>query len=82
MDERVSADINTKALRALYDNLGQDVKIALAVNEAVLNSREADFRGHFQKEKRIKNAIREVLPDIKEEELKNLFEIIKNQNDY
>lgn len=82
MDESVSADINTKALRALYDNLGQDVKIALAVNEAVLNSREADWRGHFQKEKGIKNAIRVAMPDIKDEELKNIFEIIKNQNDY
>ena len=74
--------INTKALRALYDNLGQDEDIALAVNEAVLNSREADWRGHFQKEKRIKNAIKDVLTDIKEEELKSLFEIIKEQNDY
>ena len=82
MDESVSAEINTKALRALYDNLGQDVKIALAVNEAVLNSREADWRGHFQKEKGIKNAIREVLPNIENEDLKNLFEIIKEQHDY
>jgi type I restriction enzyme R subunit len=82
MDESVSAEINTKALRALYDNLGQDVKIALAINEAVLNSREADWRGHFQKEKGIKNAIREVLPNIENEDLKNLFEIIKEQHDY
>jgi len=82
MSESISPEINSKALRALYDNLGQDVKTALAVNEAVLNSREADFRGHFQKEKRIKNAIREVLPNIEDEALKSLFEIIKEQNDY
>src|SRR5208283_5089343 len=75
MDESVSADINTKGLRALYDNLGQDVKLALSVDEAIINSREADWRGHFQKEKGIENAIRVVMPDIKDEELKNIFEI-------
>lgn len=82
MAESVSAEIKTPALRALYDNLGQDVNLALSLNEAIINSLEADWRGHFQKEKRIKNAIRSVMPDIKDEELKNLFEIIKNQNDY
>lgn len=82
MSESIDPKINTKALRALYDNLGQDVDLALAINEAVLDSREADFRGHFQKEKRIKIAIKAVAPDMKEEELKSLFEIIKEQNDY
>ena len=82
MNETVSPEINTKSLRALYDNLGQNVEVALSLNEAILASREADWRGHFQKEKRIKNAIREVLPDIEDDELKSLFEIIKEQNDY
>ena len=82
MADSVNPEINTKALRALYDNLGQDVKLALTINEAILNSREADWRGHFQKEKRIKNAIKDVMPSINEEELKSLFETIKNQNDY
>jgi type I restriction enzyme R subunit len=78
----VNPEINTPALRALYDNLGEDVGLALTVNEAIMNSREADWRGHFQKEKRIKNAIRVAMPDIEDEELKSLFEIIKNQHDY
>lgn len=82
MDESVSPEIDTKALRALYDNLGEDVNTALTVNEAVLNSREADWRGHFQKEKRIKNAIKEIMPDIEKEELASLFEVIKNQHEY
>lgn len=82
MTESIDPKVNTKALRALYDNLGKDVDLALAINEAVLDSREADWRGHFQKEKRIKNAIKQVLPDIKDEELKDLFEIIKQQDEY
>lgn len=82
MDETVSPDINTAAKRALYDNLGQDVAKALAVHEAVMNARQADFRGNHLKERAIKIEIKKIIPDISEEGLKELFEIIKNQNEY
>lgn len=82
MDEAVSSKINTPAKRALYDNLGQDVDKAVRVHEAVSRSIEADFRGNRLKERKIKNEIRSVLPDISDEDLKNLFEIIKKQNEY
>ncbi|MBW2320566.1 MAG: type I restriction endonuclease subunit R, partial [Deltaproteobacteria bacterium] len=82
MDELVSSKIDTPAKRALYDNLGRDVEKAVRVHEAVIRSREADFRGNRLKERKIKNEIRGVLPDISDEDLKNLFEIIKNQNEY
>ena len=82
MDETVGIEINTSAKRALYDNLGQDLKMALKIHEVVMNSRQADWRGNRLKEKAIKIEIKKVLPDITDEELKNLFEIIKNQNEY
>jgi len=82
MDESVSSEINTVAKRALYDNLGQDVNKALAVHEAVVEYRADNFRGDFMKEKQIKIGIKKALPSISDEELKNLFEIIKNQNEY
>lgn len=82
MDETVGAEINTSAKRALYDNLGQDVAKALVVNEAVLSARQSDWRGNHLKERAIKIEIKKALPDIGDEELKNLFEIIKNQNEY
>ncbi len=82
MGESVSSEINTPAKRALYDNLGQDVKKAVKVHQIVFEEREEGWRGNKLKERRIKNAIREFLPYIPEEELKNLFEIIKNQNEY
>ena len=82
MDETVGAEINTSAKRALYDNLGQDVAKALVVNEAVLGARQSDWRGNHLKERAIKIEIKKALPDISDEELKNLFEIIKNQNEY
>jgi len=82
MDESVGAEINTSAKRAIYDNLGQDVNKAVAVHEAVIASRQADWRGNRLKERAIKIEIKNALPEITDEELKNLFEIIKNQNEY
>jgi type I restriction enzyme, R subunit len=74
--------IDTPAKCALYDNLGQDTEKALLVHEAILGSIEDDFRGHPQKERRVKIAIKKALPNITDEELKNLFELIKNQHEY
>jgi type I restriction enzyme R subunit len=76
------AAVNTKAKQALYDNLGQDEERALAVHEAVLTSLEDDWRGNPRKERRIKIGLIKTLPDLSDDELKNLFEIIKNQHEY
>lgn len=82
MDESVSAGIDTQAKRALYDNLEQDATKALKLHEAILKARHSDWRGNHLKERALKIAIKSVLTDISDEELKNLFEIIKNQNEY
>lgn len=82
MDESVSSEINTQAKRSLYDNLGQDVTKALAVDSAVLSARQADWRGNHLKERAIKIEISKALPELSDEELKSLFEIIKNQHEY
>ncbi len=82
MDESVGVEINTSAKRAIYDNLGQDVQKAVMVHEAVINSRQADWRGNKLKERAIKIEIKKVLPDITDEDMKNLIEIIKNQYEY
>lgn len=79
---RYPAMIDTQAKRALYDNLGDDEKKALVVHEAVVSSRSDGFRGHPIKERAIKIAIKEHLPEFDDEAIKNLFEIIKNQNEY
>ncbi len=74
--------ISTPAKCALYDNLGQDVEKALTVHESVIGALEDNWRGHLQKGRRIRNAIKNALPELSDEELKNLFELIKNQNEY
>ncbi len=74
--------INSKAKQALYDNLEKNEARALAMHESVMESREADWRGNHLKERKIKIAIKQVFTDILDDELKNIFEIIKNQNEY
>jgi type I restriction enzyme R subunit len=76
------ATVNTKAKQALFDNLGKDEPKAIALHEAVTKAREDGWRGHPQKERRIKIGIRKSLPDLSDEELKDLFEIVKNQHEY
>jgi type I restriction enzyme, R subunit len=74
--------VNTKAKQSLFDNLGNDEAKALAVHEAVIASRQADFRGNRLKERAIKLAIRRVAPELTDEGLNDLFEIIKSQHEY
>jgi type I restriction enzyme R subunit len=80
--EQYPRTIDSRGKQALYDNLGNDEEKAFRVHEAVMGSRSDDFRGHLLKERRIKLAIKKALSTISEEELKELFEIIKNQDEY
>jgi type I restriction enzyme, R subunit len=76
------ATVDTKAKQALYDNIGKDERKAIALHEAITGSREDGWRGHPQKERRIKIEIRRSLPQFSDEELTTLFEIVKNQHEY
>lgn len=72
--------LNTAAKRALYDNLGKDEDLALAVDYAVLTSKKDGWRGHKVKQKEVRYAVKRVL---KEEQLTDdIFELVKNQSDY
>ncbi len=55
------ATLTTAARRALYDNLGQDEALALAVDDAIRSSRQDGWREQPMKIKRVKIAIRSVL---------------------
>jgi type I restriction enzyme R subunit len=72
--------LNTGAKRALYDNLGKDVDLALAVDHAVLSSKKDGWRGHKMKEKEVRYALRRILND--EQLTDTIFELVKNQSDY
>jgi type I restriction enzyme R subunit len=55
--------LNTGAKRAFYDNLGKDEALALRVYNAVIDSKQDDFRGNKIKLNKVRRAINEVLQD-------------------
>ena len=74
------SEIQTNAQRALYNNLGKDKDLVLAIDTAIHSKRIADWRWNPPAEKLIKQAIYKIIPDI--EEVERIFQIVKQQNDY
>jgi len=74
------AAINTGARRALYDNLDRAEELAVRVDEAILRTKKADWRGSRLKEREVRNAIAAVLGEAARVE--EIFEIAKNQREY
>jgi len=72
--------LNTNAKRALYDNLDKNETLALAVHEAIVTSKEDEWRAHPIKLKKVRYAMRRVLKDDKLAE--HILEIVKNQAEY
>lgn len=68
------------ALRALYDNCGEDEELALALDKAVRESKQADFRHNEFKERRIKQALYKVLKD--KDEVERVYNIVVEQGEY
>ncbi len=75
------AEINTGALRALYDNLDRDENLAVRLDEEIRKVKKADFRGNKFKEREIRIAIRSVLGD-DDELVKRIFAIAEKQREY
>ena len=78
---RETADWDTLAKRALYDNLDKDETLALAVHEAVYANRQDDWRNNAFKVKRVRNAIKAALKD-DESDTERVLELVKNQHEY
>jgi type I restriction enzyme R subunit len=60
--------LNTPAKRALYDNLGKEEGLALAVDSAVRASRQDDWRGNPIKIKKLRLALKDVLQTAREQD--------------
>jgi type I restriction enzyme R subunit len=73
--------LNTGAKRALYDNLDRDEALALAVDRAVQESRQDEWRSNPVKVRMVKIAIKAVLQD-DEARTGLILELVKNQQDY
>ena len=72
--------MNTSAKIALYDNLNQDEQLALTIDTVIRQTKQDGWRGNKVKERMIKNAIKKYLP--LPEQIDEMMEIIKNQNEY
>lgn len=72
--------IKTSAQRALYNNLGADEALAIAVNAAIVKEAQDEWWAHSGKTKLVRKAIRAVLDDATLTE--KILELAKLQNDY
>jgi type I restriction enzyme R subunit len=68
------------ALRAFYDNCGNDEALAIALDKAVRESKQVDFRHNEFKERRIKQALFKVLND--KDEVERVYNIVVEQGEY
>ena len=68
------------ALRALFDNCGEDEVLALALDKAVRESKQADFRHNEFKERKIKRALFAILQDM--DEVERVYNIVVEQGEY
>ena len=72
--------LNTRARRVLFDNLGKDEQLAIALDAIIQRTRKDGWRGNKIKEREVRYAILDVLPD---ETLANqILEIVKHQDEY
>ena len=71
---------NSPALRALFDNCAKDEALAIALDKAVRESKQDDFRHNEFKERRIKSALFKVLND--RDEVERLYNIVVEQGEY
>jgi type I restriction enzyme, R subunit len=72
--------LNTSAKRALYDNLGNNDELALAIDRDIRETRRDSWRGNRIKEREVRYAIRKHLQEDAEVDL--IFELVRNQREY
>jgi type I restriction enzyme R subunit len=75
------ATLNTPAKRALYDNLGKDAALAMAIHDAVQANRMDDWRGNPVKVKKVKYAIKGALKS-DEPTLDKILALVEKQDEY
>ena len=88
--DRYASNINTGALRALFDNLDalpEDSRTAaaLAIDTAIRTTRRDDWRGNRFRRREVRNAIARLINEEFSDydlDIDAIFELVMNQNDY
>lgn len=78
--ESTPETLNTPAKVALYNNMGKNKELAVAVHETVMKNRPDGWRGNDAKEKVIKSYLYDILKN--EDEVERVFLIIEQQGEY
>jgi type I restriction enzyme R subunit len=68
------------AMRAFYDNCGENERLAIRLHKAVMTSKLNGFRNNPVKETRIKRAIYQIVKD--DEMVERLYKIVVEQEEY
>ena len=68
------------ALRALYDNCGEDEQTAIKLHKAIVKAKQEGFRNNPVKENKIKRALYQILND--EDEVERVYQIVVEQEEY
>ena len=77
--------INSRAKRALYDNLDNDEQLAIALDKTVKENRFEGWRGNRIKERVIRNHIKQILESfgiLDENEIEKVMNLVRNQDEY
>ena len=68
------------AMRALYDNCGEDEQTAIKLHKAIVKAKQDGFRNNPVKENKIKRALYQILND--EDEVERVYQIVVEQEEY
>lgn len=68
------------AMRAFYDNCGENEELAIKLHEAVLMSKQDGFRNNPVKEKKIKRSILKIINN--PEEVERIYKLVVEQEEY
>ena len=55
--------LNSKAKRALFDNLNRNEKLAIDLDAEILRTKKDDWRGNKIKEREVKNTVKKFIAD-------------------
>lgn len=72
--------MTTPGRKALYDNLGQDEAMTMAVDEAIRNTAQTGWRGNKMKERMLRRKLLDILEA--EDAVDNIIEIIRSHDEY
>lgn len=70
----------SQAMRAIYDNFGEDEELAVSIHNAVISSKQDGFRNNAVKSNRIKRALSSILSD--DDAIDKAFQLIVEQEEY